>query len=194
VVEAMRDAGVKWFTETDVSVADHDVLLDALAESGCAQVLIGMEATTQEELDETDTHGWKARRLPDYKRAIDKIQSRGISVNGCFVLGFDHAGPDVFERTARFVRESGLTEVQVTVLTPFPGTALYSRLLTEGRLIDPTNWGACTLFDINFVPARMSVEDLDQGFRWLIGELYSEAESAKRKAMFRSLVRQRQRA
>ena len=190
-VRLLGEFGVKWFTETDVSVADDEELLDSLAESGCAQLLIGMEATSAAELGETDTHGWKRRRLSQYQAAIEKIQSRGISVNGCFVMGFDHAGPEVFERTARFVKESGLTEVQVTILTPFPGTALYERLRREGRLIDPTNWGSCTLFDVNFVPASMSVSDLRQGFRWLVAELYSESESAKRKSMFRSLVRQR---
>ncbi len=190
-VRLLGEFGLKWFTETDVSVADDDELLDALAESGCAQLLIGMEATSADELGETDSSGWKRKRLSHYMAAIEKIQSRGISVNGCFVMGFDHAGPDVFERTARFVKESGLTEVQVTVLTPFPGTALFERLKGEGRLIDATNWGACTLFDVNFVPSSMSPSELREGFKWLIGELYSESESARRKSMFRSLVRER---
>lgn len=36
-----------------------------------------------------------------------------------------------------FVQETGLYEVQITVMTPFPGTPLYQRLLADGRILHP---------------------------------------------------------
>ena len=63
--------------------------------------------------------------------AIAKIQSYGITVNGCFILGLDADTPEVFGEVLRFVREAGLYEVQVTFQTAFPGTPLYARLLRE---------------------------------------------------------------
>ena len=62
---------------------------------------------------------------------IRKIQSYGITVNGCFILGFDQDDLRVFDRTREFVQASGLSEVQITILTPFPGTGLYRRLQQE---------------------------------------------------------------
>ncbi len=37
----LADRKIKWFTETDLSVADDGDLLDLMRESGCAQVLVG---------------------------------------------------------------------------------------------------------------------------------------------------------
>ena len=132
LVRAIAEMEVHWFTETDVSVADDDELLDLLGASGCRQVLIGFESPSARSLEGIEAHDWKARRHGGYRRAIDAIQRRGVTVNGCFILGLDHDTPDTFHEIERFVKESGLMEVQVTVLTPFPGTALYRRLRAEG--------------------------------------------------------------
>lgn len=180
---------VKWFTETDISIADDDALLDSLAQSGCVQLLIGLESANRSALEGVDGRRWKHRRWDDYFNAIAKIQGYGISVNGCFVLGFDEDGPEIFEATRDFVMQSGLTEVQVTILTPFPGTALYRRFLAEGRLLKPVFWDECTLFDVTFKPAQMSPEELRAGFVWLLGEIYSEQTSANRKKELRRLMR-----
>lgn len=180
---------VRWFTETDVSVADDPRLLDLLASSGCAQLLIGFESVDVRSLREADSKDWKRKRRDRYLASIAAIQDRGISVNGCFVHGFDSDGPTCFESTLEFVREAGLTEVQVTVLTPFPGTALFSRLKREERLLEDRFWQKCTLFDVAFRPARMSVEELRSGFRWLVRELYAPRETERRKGLYRDCVR-----
>ena len=172
---------IRWFTETDVSVADDEELLELLALSGCAQVLIGLESVDPDVLDAVDSRGWKRSRLDDYIAKIGKIQSYGITVNGCFILGFDQDDTRVFDRTREFVRASGLAEVQITILTPFPGTALYRRLLSEGRLLKPVFWDSCTLFDVTYHPKRMSADELEDGFRDLMRDLYSPEQSARRK-------------
>lgn len=174
---------LRWFTETDISVADDEELLDALAESGCAQLLIGFEAVDPAALDQADSRYWKQKQCHDYAAKIRKIQSYGITVNGCFIFGFDRHDEQVFERTRGFVRDSGLSEVQITVLTPFPGTQLYRRLKFEGRLLQTVFWDACTLFDVTFRPKLMSVGALEGQFRSLMLDLYSPEESAKRKAI-----------
>ncbi len=72
--------------------------------------------------------------------------------------------------------------MQITALTPFPGTPLYERLLAEGRIIEPGAWEKCTLFDVNFVPKNMSVEELETRGFGLGMHLYSaEATELRRK-------------
>ncbi len=173
LVRALADEGVHWFTETDVSLADDPALLDLLARSGCRQVLIGFESPNRDSLRGIEARDWKAKRHDRYRRAIDEIQRRGITVNGCFILGLDNDTPAIFEEVERFVKSSGLMEVQVTVLTPFPGTALYHRLKREGRLLRERYWDRCTLFDVNFRPKGMTVEELETGVRWLFTEIYN---------------------
>lgn len=189
MVPLLGGHGFRWFTETDISVADDDELLKLLADSGCAQVLIGLESPNRKSLLETDSKQWKARRLEHVYDKIERIQRRGISVNGCFIVGFDHDEPDCFENLANFIEASPLTEVQVTILTPFPGTALYQRLLNQGRLLDPTAWNKCTLFDVNFVPAQMTPSELEAGFADLIQSVYSPESSRKREANRLGLLR-----
>lgn len=185
LLRALAAEDIRWFTETDMSIAYDDELLSLLRDSGCAQVLIGFESPTRNGLGGLEIKtDWKSKQYDQYLAAIEKIQSHGISVNGCFVLGLDHSGLESFENVRDFVRESGLHEVQATVQTPFPGTPLYDRLLREGRILREGAWELCTLFDVNFKPDRMSVAELEDNFRWLIGELYSDEATQMRKSHF----------
>lgn len=181
LLTALRGEELHWFTETDASVADDAAFCDLLAEAGCRQLLIGMESPVASDLTGLDPAEWKRRQAPRYRRVIDTLQTRGVSVNGCFILGLDTHTPEVFPLVRDFVRESGLAEVQCTVLTPFPGTPLHARLKREGRLLAEEFWPGCTLFDVNYRPAQMSVGELEAGMRWLFSELYSGPETARRK-------------
>ena len=189
LVKELAREGVRWFTETDVSVADDDELLAMLADSGCAQLLIGLEAPDADALNGLETKSnWKAGRADRYLEAIEKIQRHGITVNGCFILGLDGQGTDAFDAVRDFVRQSALYEVQVTLQTPFPGTPLYERLRREGRLLADDDWDRCTLFDLMFEPAGMTAQELETGFKGLVEDLYSEDFTKWRRGRFRRPV------
>jgi radical SAM superfamily enzyme YgiQ (UPF0313 family) len=181
---------VRWFTEADINVAGDDELLGLMRDSGCQQVLIGLESPRRASLDRIELNAnWKLRQQDRYRAGIAKIQSYGITVNGCFILGLDGDTPDVFDEVFRFVRESSLYEVQITFLTAFPGTPLYQRLREEGRLIRERAWDLCTLFDINITPKNMTVEELQSGFIGLARRLYSAEETNERRSKFKRMLR-----
>ncbi len=182
---------IRWFTESDLSIAKDDELLALLRDAGCAQVLIGFESPSSGGLQGLERKtDWKARQYDQYMEAIERIQGKGISVNGCFVLGLDGTGTDSFSGVRDFVSQSGLHEVQVTVQTAFPNTPLYRRLQLEGRLLNEQAWELCTLFDVNFVPDGMSVDELERNFHWLINELYSDEATHQRKSSFYQQLRE----
>ena len=194
LLRALVGEHIRWFTETDIAVADHPELLELMHASGCAEVLIGLESPTAAGVDGVEMRrNWKRSRFDDYADAIERVQSHGIAVNGCFVLGLDGDGPEVFEAVEAFVRRSGQFDVQITVMTPFPGTPLYDRLLAEGRLLEPTSWERCSLFDVNFRPLQMSPERLQAEALDLARRVYTEEERAARRHRFhqqrRHLVR-----
>lgn len=184
LVEALAGEQVRWFTETDVSVADDERLLEKMEQAGCAQILVGLEdpgaGTDGLEL----RANWKSRRRAGYLESIRRIQDHGITVNGCFVLGLDSHTPDSFERIWEFVEQSELYEVQLTILTPFPGTPLYDRLARAGRLVEPTAWEKRTLFDVTFRPAGMTGEELRRGLIDLAERVYSAEFTALRRRRF----------
>jgi radical SAM superfamily enzyme YgiQ (UPF0313 family) len=189
LMRALAGQSIRWFTETDVSVARDPELLSLMRDAGCAQVLIGLESPQAEGLHGLETRSdWKERQRDFYLEAVRRIQDHGISVNGCFVLGLDGTGLESFDAVRTFVRDSGLHEVQITIMTPFPGTPLYERLTREGRLLREDAWELCTLFDVNFVPQRMTVRELEENFVALARDLYSDAETRRRRrAFFRQL-------
>ncbi|HEU5400383.1 MAG TPA: radical SAM protein [Terriglobales bacterium] len=183
---------VPWFTETDLSVADDIELLEMMRDAGCAEVLIGFESTTFAGLDGVEQRSnWKARRVDRYMEAIRRIQDHGIRVNGCFILGLDGTGTESFGSIWEFVQQSGLYDVQITVQTAFPGTPLYTRLKNEGRLLREGAWELCTLFDVNFRPAKMSASELEAGLRNLGTRIYSEEFTQHRRAQFHRNLRNR---
>jgi len=186
---ASRD--VRYFTETDISLAEDEELLDLLYPSGCRQVLIGLESPRRANLEGMDRANWKVRQHGRYLEAIEKIQSRGVSVCGCFIVGLEADTPEVFDEIAAFIEQSRLLEVQITVLTPFPGTRLYQRLLEEGRLLYPGAWDRCTLFDVNFRPRGLTVEQLEDGMMRLWQSTYNAEAFAWRKRYYRQLLRER---
>jgi radical SAM superfamily enzyme YgiQ (UPF0313 family) len=182
---------IRWFTETDISVSEDEELLTRMRRSGCAQVLIGLESPVKAGLPGIELNSnWKYRKFPYYREAIRTIQSHGISVNGCFVVGLDGHTGDVFDQIYEFVRETQLHEVQVTIQTPFPGTPLYDRLADANRLLEPVNWKKCTLFDVNFIPSPMTATQLTDGFRSLVTRLYSDEFTKWRRDNFKKILRQ----
>ncbi len=178
---------IRWFVETDLSVHEHDDLLSLMREAGCTEVLIGLESPVEAGLSGIELRNdWKRRWYPQYLPAIEKIQSHGIRVNGCFVLGLDGHDETIFDAVYDFAVESQLFDVQITLQTPFPGTPLYERLAREGRLLDEGSWDRCTLFDVNYRPTHMTADELRDGFRHLAERLYSEELTQWRRNNFNS--------
>ena len=176
---------LRWFTETDISVADDPELLDLMRLAGCRQVLIGLESPAGGPLQGIEAKSnFKARSAGGYLAALRRIQAHGITVNGCFILGLDGHTPKIFDDVLTFARQVPLYDVQITVLTAFPGTPLYDRLLREGRILEPARWDLCTLFDVNYEPRGMSVRDLREGIYWLTERLYSDACTEERRSGF----------
>ncbi len=190
LLRALAKQNIRWFTEADISIAGDDELLGLMRDSGCRQVLIGLESPGIPGLNGVELNAnWKMKQRDRYLESIAKIQSYGITVNGCFILGLDGDTPQVFDDVLRFVRESHLYEVQITFMTAFPGTPLYERLKRECRIVRDRAWELCTLFDINFIPQNMSADELQKGGLRLADTIYSEAETRERRTGFRTALR-----
>ncbi len=188
LIRRLRPLGVRWFAETDISIADDPDFLRALRPAGCYQLLIGLESLSRDNLAAVESTGWKADRLDRYVQAVRTIQDAGVTVNTCFIVGLDHDTAAVFDDIRRFVRQAEPLEIQVTVLTPFPGTSLFERLRREGRLDEPPFWHKCTLFDVNYRPAGMSRDELRRGLYDLFRDLYDESAFARRQRQYLDLI------
>ena len=184
--------GIHWFTEIDISIAEYPGLLELMQKSGCRQVLIGLESPHAEGVNHIELRSnWKKDKFQHYEGAIHEIQSHGIAVNGCFILGLDGDTEQIFDRVYEFVDRTGLFEAQITVLTPFPGTPLYHRLRNEGRIVEDAAWQKCTLFDVNYIPKQMSLEALEKGIFELSKRIYDKSFIEERQRRFFRNLRHR---
>ncbi len=102
---------------------------------------------------------------------------------GCFIVGCDGETHDSLDRLAEFIGSSTLADAQLTLQTPFPGTALRRRLERAGRLLPNRGWSHCTLFDLTYRPDVLSVGELESAFRELVRRVFGPAESARRQAI-----------
>ncbi len=180
---------MRWFAEADIRLGKDPELLELLAESGCKEVLIGFESPSPGHLDGLELHAdWKSRQPIGPRDAVVNIQKHGIMVVGCFVFGLDTQEADIFDAVYDFVRDTHIYDVQLTFLTPFPGTPLYDRLLREGRLLEERAWERCSLFDVNFIPKNMSVDTLIEGFADLAVRVFDDAFTAERRRELRRQI------
>ncbi|HEX9058939.1 MAG TPA: DUF4070 domain-containing protein, partial [Clostridia bacterium] len=130
---------------------------------------------------------WKKNQLKKYPEMIRKIQSYGIGAFGSFVVGLDNDDTSVFDTIRRFVIENNLFGTSFTILTPFPGTRLFSRLESENRILHRC-WDQYTCFDVVYKPKLMSIEELNEGFKWLYQEVYSSQVTSRRIRHFANIL------
>ncbi|MCA1769886.1 MAG: radical SAM protein [Halomonas sp.] len=173
---ALRPLGIQWYGLATTLLADDLPLLDLAAESGCRGLLMGLESISPASLRESHK-GFN--RPEDYARVVERLHERCIALQGCFVFGLDQDEPDVFARTARFAVEAAIDLPRFAIVTPFPGTPLFRRLEREGRLLH-RHWERYDGQHVVFQPARMSVEELEQGTEAAWKQAYSWPNIARR--------------
>ena len=184
-----REAGKKLFTEMiplkrfwmgqgTVSLAEDVELLKLMRRSGCQGLLLGFESVQKDTQHEMN----KIRNLKiDFYEAIRRFHGEGIGILGAFIFGFDYENKDVFEQTFEFIVKSRLDCVQLRILTPLPGTRLYTRLLSEGRLFEPDWWLRGYPPDtLLYQPQSMTADELLRGYARLTRQTYAFGAMLKR--------------
>jgi len=158
----------RWGALATVRVAKDPELIELMARSGCRYLLTGFESVSQLSLKEI-SKGFNQE--DEYKSFMEILHAHGISVQGCFMFGFDHDDLSVFEETVQRVIDLKVDIPRYSILTPYPGTALYERLQREERILS-VNWEDYDTMHVVFQPARMSPEDLYSGFKWTYKETF----------------------
>jgi radical SAM superfamily enzyme YgiQ (UPF0313 family) len=169
-----------WGAQTSINLAKNEELLSLFGKSGGKYAYIGFETLTEKNLEKMNK-SWNS--MEDYRECIRRIQEAGINIIGSFIFGLDEDGTSVFKETLDFIKETGIDAAQFNVLTPLPGTRLYERLESEGRITD-RDWAKYHLGEVVFEPRGMSAEELQQGYWWTYRKNYTIGNILRR--VFRS--------
>jgi radical SAM superfamily enzyme YgiQ (UPF0313 family) len=158
--DGMRGMGRLWQAAGTVNSILRPGLLEKAAACGLRSLFVGFETLNESALRAQR----KVQNLHrDYGAAIRRLRDHGVMVNGSFVFGMDEDGPDVFERTVAWAIAQGVQTATFHILTPYPGTALFARMESEGRLLH-RDWD---LYDTRHVVHRtrgMSEAALEAGY------------------------------
>ncbi len=166
---ALIPLNIKWFGLATVLLAEDAELLDLLVRSGCKGLLIGFESVETAALADAN----KRFNRPDkYAELMRILHRNGIAVNGTFVFGNDSDTIDSFDAVKEFVMTHGVDLPRFSVLTPFPGTPLFTHLENEGRILT-RNWDFYDGQHVVFQPKNMTPQELIEGHEKLWHEVYS---------------------
>lgn len=174
--DALRPLNVRWSTMTSIDVGDDEDFLNTLSQSGCSTVLIGFETTDRENLRSSR----KTQNLSrDYATIIRRIHRHGISVVGSYIAGFDHDDASSLRAMGEELVKTGVDMATFSILTPFPGTALFDELEADGRLLH-RNWKKYTGGNVVFRPKLMRPDELQRAFENLRRYFFSPINIARR--------------
>jgi hypothetical protein len=102
------------------------------------------------------------------------------------VFGLDGEKPDVFARTVDWAVASGITTATFHVLTPYPGTQLYSEMAAQDRLVH-SNWDLYDTRHVVYRPIGLTPEELKRGYDWSYRAFYEWGAILKASAAHQSL-------
>jgi radical SAM superfamily enzyme YgiQ (UPF0313 family) len=159
---AMLPLKKRWGGLATTRLLEHPQLIEVMGKSGCNYLLFGFESFSQAALKEIHK-GFNFRS--DYQRLIQHLHEHNISVQGCFIFGFDHDDPTVFASTVEQINDLGIDIPRFSILTPYPGTGLYQTLHKEKRILS-YNWDDYDTMHVVFQPQQMSPSELYRGFKW----------------------------
>lgn len=166
-----------WTAQGEQIVAEHPELLELARRAHLDKIFIGFESINP---DNRGSLGGKTKGVAtQIQEVVRRCHDAGIGVVGLFVTGFDHDTVETYPAMWEFLRNSDLDGVSVTVLTPFPETPFRRQCIEEGRLLD-TPWNYYDTAHITYQPKRMTVEEMQAGYDWLIRKVYSPWQIARR--------------
>ncbi len=158
-----RDMNKRWLCQASINIADDPEVLEWAGRAGCRTVFLGLEAEDIDALTEVNKRLNMKRGASSYERTFDRIHKAGIAVLGAFIFGMDGDTPEKLRRRTDFMVNSSVDVMQITVMTPLPGTKLFHRLEQEGRLLYtnfPEDWSHYDLAELVHRPKHLTQDEL----------------------------------
>jgi radical SAM superfamily enzyme YgiQ (UPF0313 family) len=146
----------------------RDDTIELAAAAGLRSLFVGFETLSAGGLAGAGKQQNLGRNYQDVVRKLDAL---GIMINGSFVFGLDGDDGDVFQRTVDWAVASGITTATFHILTPYPGTALYTAMAAQRRLTT-TNWDLYDTRHVVYQPLGLTPAALKYGYDWAYRAFY----------------------
>ena len=166
---------IVWSSTTYADLLD-EVMIDAMAKSGCRGLGFGIESGVVELLRSVN----KRSDLAKVRDVCRMARKRGITVLGAFIIGFPGETVAMTRQTIDYAKSLDLHYAQFSILVPYPGTPLYQHIMERGELkhIDDSELVrfnqsiGLTENELIYVPAGRSSDELKEWQRKAYQEFY----------------------
>ena len=153
-----RDAVVPWIAQISMNLLQDEELVDLIAASGGVWIFMGLESIDPANLKEVN----KGFNKPaQYQAVLERLADRGIYAITSFIFGMDGDRPGVAQKTLDAIESWPPGLPVFGLLTPYPATPLYDRLLEQGRLTRPKHWLDFRPFRMAFTPENLNPEQAE---------------------------------
>ena len=156
-------------------------IVEKAAEAGLRSLFVGFETLAPANLVGSNKRQNLGR---DYAAVTRRLHDLGVMINGSFVFGMDEDDEHVFRRTVDWAIDHGITTATFHIQTPYPGTRLFARTEADGRILT-RDWDLYDTRHVVYQPARLTPEQLKNGYDWAYREFYRWSSIARRVALAR---------
>ena len=167
-----RDAQVPWVAQISMNLLRDEELVSLIAESGGKWIFMGLESIDPENLKSVRKGFNKPQ---EYKATLELLERYGLYAITSFIFGMDSDSPGVAQRTLDVIRTWPPGLPVFGLLTPYPSTPLYDKLLAAGRLTRPKHWLEFKPFTMDFTPLGISEDQAEKEIRQAWGASYDPA-------------------
>lgn len=178
LLRAMRDRGaeVPWVAQISMNLLKDEELVDLIQETGGRWIFMGLESIDTQNLKDVNKGFNKPAK---YGEVLERLAKRGIYAITSFIFGMDGDRPGVARETLAAIETWPPGLPVYGLLTPYPATPLYDRLLRQGRLTRPKHWLDFRPFRMAFTPEHISVEQAEAEVHEAWTQSYSPAATAR---------------
>jgi len=158
-----------WVGQASIQVANDPELMELAYKSGCRALLIGFESMSDSGISQ---YRKTLKTIDENVLAVKKLQDNGIMTMASLIFGLDSDTKEVFDAAHDFLTRSKSAFFQACVMTPYPGTPVFNKLRTEGRILTD-DWTRYDASKVIIRPENISPEELLDGYNKIKWHFYS---------------------
>lgn len=174
--KALRPLKIRWACQMSTRISKHPDLIELAGSAGCHETLIGIETVNEETLRKMNK---SFNKVSEYGHLFRQLKDAGILAQAQVIFGMDGDTVSSMEKSVEQLLQWDVNYVYITILTPFPGTRVYDRMLKEDRLTT-RDWSEYDATHVVFKPSGVSAAELEETLWRMYRKVYSTGSIAGR--------------
>lgn len=163
-----RNLSFNWFYQGRADLlVEHRDLLPLMRETGNRMVQIGIEASTDRELEEMN----KNLSLDKVAEAVKLLRDHDIVAQGLMIVGTRNESADSIIQKVRYMKQLDVDFPIFTMFTPFPGSDVYDEAKTNNWL-ETMDYSLYDMSNAIMPTKHLTREQLMASYRWCYATYY----------------------